>query len=655
MKKLIILLIALSSSCQKEIVFTNHLDKKTLKSVYSGIVEIVVPKRESDFITYERKLPFDKLSFKERNDKFHSIGTAFFIDNKKLISAAHVFALDEYSQWNDFHIRTNSGEVFKVNKVFRYSSYHDLIEFDLESYPKKIKPLKQSQKVEIGDMVYAVGNAQGEGISTRGGQVASFTDEHFNGKWKFIRFSSPASPGNSGGPLVNLKGEVIGVIVLKNQSENLNYALPISELENVSTSEAYFYERNMRVQDGLLSTTEDWNFKTPLPSDISSLRAIANPEKDKKYFQLLDQFKTTFKKKSFPFNSKFRESLRFQNLYPDFSYIKKSHNLINWQHTQIPMKRIPVGPGQKLYHGKAEIFPHFIVLEKPKEESLKEFYLRPDKTMDSILTSLGAHRNMAGAQIPILSYGPSHITEHWVDKLGRSWNTSKWFISYDNSIAITTCTPHPIGVACILSFIYSSQLNEGYTAFLKENINELLLSYHGNVSQWKEFLEIPYSSTSKVFKSLKFVEQKNSFVFKSSDGSFKLPKSFYSNKSIINAQIGYDPSVSLGLRVLRWQALKNKTEMTGHSVSWFFEPSDESSDIHISRWRELVEKKNFFSGKLQQESDLFVIRKRIFKQDDFPFILNDEQRSKISAVKYKKCFAESSYSKQKIKTLCKKL
>lgn len=203
------LLISNLNSCQQEEGF--FLRKKVIKKIYPGIVEVIIPKQEDKNIVYQRPLPFDQLDYKQRNDKFYAIGTAFFISPTRLISAAHVIAADNYSTYKDFKIRTNDGEVYDIGKIYRYSTYRDVIEFELKSYPKKVTTLKLQPRVEIGDMVYAVGNAGGEGISTRGGQVSTFTPEPVSGQWDYIRFSSPASPGNSGGPLVNYKGEVVGM------------------------------------------------------------------------------------------------------------------------------------------------------------------------------------------------------------------------------------------------------------------------------------------------------------------------------------------------------------------------------------------------------------------------------------------------------------
>ena len=63
------------------------LDKELIQELNHGIYEIVTPKLEDDKITYARKLPFEKLGYVERNEKYYSIGTAFFINKKELMTA----------------------------------------------------------------------------------------------------------------------------------------------------------------------------------------------------------------------------------------------------------------------------------------------------------------------------------------------------------------------------------------------------------------------------------------------------------------------------------------------------------------------------------------------------------------------------------------
>src|SRR5205823_2232592 len=90
--------------------------------------------------------------------------------------------------------------------------------------------LETNRTPNIDDPVMAVGNALGEGIVIRDGLYTSQTPEVQDGRWQWLRFSAAASPGNSGGPLLDGVGRVIGLIEAKSPNENLNYALPIANI-----------------------------------------------------------------------------------------------------------------------------------------------------------------------------------------------------------------------------------------------------------------------------------------------------------------------------------------------------------------------------------------------------------------------------------------
>ena len=76
----------------------------------------------------------------------------------------------------------------------------------------------------VGDSVLVIGAPLGLGGSVSNGIVSAFRDG-------YIQFSAPIAPGNSGGPLVNLQGQVIGVARSKlvvEGAEGLSFAIPIS-------------------------------------------------------------------------------------------------------------------------------------------------------------------------------------------------------------------------------------------------------------------------------------------------------------------------------------------------------------------------------------------------------------------------------------------
>ena len=57
--------------------------------VRKATFEIVMKKPETDSLGYEKPLPLELLPFRERNDKYVSIGTAFAIGSNRFVTAAH--------------------------------------------------------------------------------------------------------------------------------------------------------------------------------------------------------------------------------------------------------------------------------------------------------------------------------------------------------------------------------------------------------------------------------------------------------------------------------------------------------------------------------------------------------------------------------------
>lgn len=82
----------------------------------------------------------------------------------------------------------------------------------------------------VGEPIMAVGAPLGLEGSVSSGIVSALRVEQGR---RFIQFSAPIGPGSSGGPVVNLSGEVVGVTVLKavgGGAEGLSFAIPIDEV-----------------------------------------------------------------------------------------------------------------------------------------------------------------------------------------------------------------------------------------------------------------------------------------------------------------------------------------------------------------------------------------------------------------------------------------
>ena len=103
----------------------------------------------------------------------------------------------------------------------------------------KVATLGNSDNVKVGQQVIAIGNALGYGQSLTVGYISALdreiTDE--NGiQHTYIQTDAAIKPGNSGGALLDLNGNVIGINAAKNAStevEGMGFAIPISKAQEI--------------------------------------------------------------------------------------------------------------------------------------------------------------------------------------------------------------------------------------------------------------------------------------------------------------------------------------------------------------------------------------------------------------------------------------
>lgn len=104
----------------------------------------------------------------------------------------------------------------------------DIVMFKIEASNLPIARLGNSDKLQRGDKVIAIGNPKGLENSVSDGIVSNISQEE---KTRTIQFTAPISPGSSGGALLNLQGEVVGITTKSlTEGQNLNFAVPINEV-----------------------------------------------------------------------------------------------------------------------------------------------------------------------------------------------------------------------------------------------------------------------------------------------------------------------------------------------------------------------------------------------------------------------------------------
>lgn len=100
----------------------------------------------------------------------------------------------------------------------------------------KTANLGDSDSLQVGEQVVAIGNALGYGQSVTTGIVSALNRENSTNSTPLIQTDAAINPGNSGGALLNMKGELIGINSSKYASmdvEGMGYAIPISSISDI--------------------------------------------------------------------------------------------------------------------------------------------------------------------------------------------------------------------------------------------------------------------------------------------------------------------------------------------------------------------------------------------------------------------------------------
>ena len=166
-----------------------------------------------------------------------SRGSGFFISNDKIITNRHVI-----EKSNRVEIHLMNGKKFTARGVLAIDGEGDLalLQVDVPLEFALPLPIVQSASQE-GESIVVVGNPFGlEGSVTNG--IVSAVRE-IPGYGKIIQITAPISPGSSGSPVVNMRGQVIGVATLQAaEGQSLNFAVPAERILQLKSGELQTFQ-----------------------------------------------------------------------------------------------------------------------------------------------------------------------------------------------------------------------------------------------------------------------------------------------------------------------------------------------------------------------------------------------------------------------------
>jgi serine protease Do len=216
---------------------------------------------------------FENQQPKER--KASALGSGFIIKESGIvITNNHVIANAE-----DILVRVGDKE-YKA-KLIGADPYMDVAVLQMET-KDKFKPVKfgDSDLARVGDWAVAIGNPFGLGGTVTAGIISARNrDINLTRYDDFIQTDASINQGNSGGPLFNLKGEVIGIntaILGQSGSIGIGFAIPSNAASNVIDQLIEFGETKrgwlgVRIQEVTKEIAEVEKLKKPQGALVASV------------------------------------------------------------------------------------------------------------------------------------------------------------------------------------------------------------------------------------------------------------------------------------------------------------------------------------------------------------------------------------------------
>jgi serine protease Do len=161
----------------------------------------------------------------DKNGKAIAQGTGFLVSGDgAIVTNYHVIG-----KGSSAVVKLPDGAFFSVDGVLATNKERDLAVIKAHGKNFRVLSLGNSDRVEVGQEVIAIGNPLSLDSTVSNGIVSGIRSAPEQGG-TFLQITTPISPGSSGGPLFSMRGEVVGITTSYLEGgENLNFAIPVNE------------------------------------------------------------------------------------------------------------------------------------------------------------------------------------------------------------------------------------------------------------------------------------------------------------------------------------------------------------------------------------------------------------------------------------------
>ena len=167
------------------------------------------------------------------------VGTGFIVDkNGLIVTNSHVVS-DERGEYS---VVLKDGETYEVDQI-HLDEISDLAILEISVRDLTVAELGDSDSLRVGQKAIAIGNALGRfqntvTVGVVSGVARELTATGVRGATKTyegaIQTDAALNPGNSGGPLLNSSGQVVGINVATTRgADNIGFAIPVNTLKPI--------------------------------------------------------------------------------------------------------------------------------------------------------------------------------------------------------------------------------------------------------------------------------------------------------------------------------------------------------------------------------------------------------------------------------------
>jgi len=160
-----------------------------------------------------------------RDGRQQGMGTGFVISSDGLIATN----LHVVGEARPVSVQLADGRNFRVTEVYAWDRFLDLAVLRVDASDLVPLELGDSAEKVVGDPVVVMGNPRGLRYSVVSGVVSGRRE--IDGR-QMLQLAIPIEPGNSGGPVLDRNGRVLGLVTMKSAvTDNLGFAVEINELK----------------------------------------------------------------------------------------------------------------------------------------------------------------------------------------------------------------------------------------------------------------------------------------------------------------------------------------------------------------------------------------------------------------------------------------